>query len=74
MDQMKIELWLVMKHVSGGTEKVNAVNCLTKTPPSAKEYYYEEDAYAVKNKLEVFGQMPKFPTRISVAKVKVTNV
>lgn len=36
-----------MKHVSGGAEKVNAMNYLTKPPVSIDEYYNEEDANAV---------------------------
>ena len=47
MGQMRIELMLVLKHVSGVAEKVNAINNLTKPTPPAEEYYYEEDAYAI---------------------------
>ena len=38
---------LVLKHVIGGAEKVNAMNYLTKPPPPVDDYYYEEDSYAV---------------------------
>lgn len=57
MSQMRTELGLVLKHVTGGVEKVNAVNYLSKPPPVTDEYYYEEDSYAV-NK-----QTRGFPTK-----------
>ena len=44
---MKTELGLVLKHVSGGAEKVYAVNYLSKPPLLVDEYYYDEDAYVV---------------------------
>ena len=44
---MRTELGLVFKHVTRDAEKVNAVNYLTKTPPPADEYYYEENTYVV---------------------------
>ncbi|TMX05709.1 hypothetical protein EJD97_006917 [Solanum chilense] len=47
MAQMRTELELVLKHVVGSAEKVNAVNYLSKSPSTNDEYYYEEDSYAV---------------------------
>ena len=57
MAQMKTELGLVLKHVSGGSEKINAVNYLAKPPPPNDECYYAEDTYAVHE------QMGGFPTK-----------
>ena len=48
---------LVLNHVTGGTEKVNAVNYLTKPPQLVDDYYYEEDTYAVND--QMVGFLPK---------------
>ena len=47
MAQMRTELGLVLKHVTGGEVKINAVNYLAKPPPPNDECYYAEDTYAV---------------------------
>ena len=47
MAQMRIELGLVLKHVTGGAEKINAVNYLDKPPPPNDECYYAEETYVV---------------------------
>ena len=47
MAQMRTELGLVLKHVTGGAKKINAVNFLSKPPPQNEECYYEENFYGV---------------------------
>ena len=54
MSQMRTELGLVIKHVTGGAEKINAVNYLAKPPPPNDECYYAEDTYAVNEKTRGF--------------------
>ena len=56
MSQMRTELGLVLKNVSGSTEKVNVVNYLAKPPSLVDEYYYDEDAYEVNNQTDGFRQ------------------
>ena len=38
MSQMRTELGFVLKHVTRGAEKVNAVNYFTKPPPPTDDY------------------------------------
>ena len=54
MVQMRTELGLVLKHVTRGAEKINAVNYLAKPPPPNDECYYEEDSYAVNEQMGDF--------------------
>ena len=51
---MRTELGLVLKHITRCVEKVNAVNCFTKLPPLADEFYHEEYSYAVNEKMGGF--------------------
>ena len=44
---MRTQLGLVLKHIIGGAENINAVNYLSKPPPPNDECYYEENSYAV---------------------------
>ncbi len=53
---MRTELGLALKHVGKGGKKVNVVNYFTKPPTPVDEYYYEEDAYVVKEKTGGFRQ------------------
>ena len=57
MAQMRTELGLVLKLVTGGAEKIYAVNYLAKPPPPNDECYYAEDNYAVNE------QTGGFPTK-----------
>ena len=40
MAQMRSEIGLVLKHITGGAEKRSAVNYLSKPPPPNDEFYY----------------------------------
>ena len=59
MAQMITELGLVLKHVTGGAEKITAVNNLAIPPPPNDECYYAEDTYTVNEQTGVFDQAPK---------------
>ena len=74
MTQMRTELELVIKHITRGVEKINAVNYLPKPPPPNDECYYAEDSYAVNEQTGVFDRAPKPQIRVIGAKVKGTNV
>ena len=50
MSQMRNKLWLVLKHVSGGAKKINAVNYMSKPLPPNDECYYADDSYEVNEK------------------------
>ena len=63
MVYMRTELGLVLKHVSVGIEKVNAVNYFVKPHPPADEYYYEEDTYVVNGQTGVSDERPRFQSR-----------
>ena len=54
MAQMRTELGLVLKHVTGGAEKINVVNYFYKPRPPNDEYYYAVDSYAVNEQTEGF--------------------
>ena len=74
MAQMRTELGLVLKHVTGGAEKINAVNNLAIPPPPNDECYYAEDTYAVNEQTGGFQQAPKAQIMMIGAKVKGTKV
>ena len=47
MAQIRTELGLVLKHVTRGAKKINAVNYLAKPPTPNDKCYYVEDTYAI---------------------------
>ena len=65
---------LILKHITGGAEKENAVNYLTKQPPPADEYYYEDDSYPVNEQTRGFGPKTQAPIKKFGAKVKKVMV
>ena len=54
MALMRYELGLVLKHVTGGVEKINVANYLSKPPPSNNECYYEKNSNAVNKQMGHF--------------------
>ena len=44
MAQMRADLGLVLNHITGGAEKINGVNYLSKPPPPNDECYYANDS------------------------------
>ena len=63
MSQMRTELGFVLKHVTRGAEKVNAVSYFTKPPPPADEYFYVEDTYAVNDQTGCLRPNTQAPIR-----------
>ena len=74
MTQMRTELQLVLKHITGGAEKINAVNYLSKPPPPNDDCYFKENFYAVNEQKGGFDRVPKAQIRKIGAKVKETKV
>ena len=67
---MRTELGLVLKHITGGEEKINAVNYLSKPPPPNDECYYAEDYYAENEQGGVSDRVPKAQIRRIGSKIK----
>ena len=63
-----------MKHITEGVEKVNAVNYLTKPPPPADEFYYEEDSYALNDQTRGFRPNAQVSIRRIGANIKEIKV
>lgn len=75
ISQIRTELGLVIKNVSGGAEKVNAVNYFDKPPLPLDEYYYKKrHICSLWADGGFFDQMPKFPFKIIGAKDKEIKV
>ena len=53
---MRFELVLVLKHLTGGEERINVVNYFAKPPSPNDECYYAEDTYAVNEQTGGFRQ------------------
>ena len=74
MAQMRTKVGLVLKHITGGAEKINAVNYLSKPPPPNDECYYPEVSYAVNEQTGVSNRVSKALIRRIGTKVKGTKV
>ena len=74
MAQMRTELGLVLKHVTGGPGKINDVNYLSKPPPPNDECYYEEDSYEVNEQTRGFRPSAKGSNQENWHQVKGTKL
>ena len=74
MDQMITELGLLLKHVTGGAEKLNAVNYLSKPPPTMMNAIMRRIPMQEMCRRGVSDGVPKAQIRIIGAKVKGTKV
>ena len=74
MAQIRTELGLVLKHVTRGVEKINAVNYLANSPPPNDECYYAEDTYAVNEQTGGFRPSAQGSNQDNWLQVKGTKV
>ena len=60
---MRTHLRFLLKHVTWGVEKVNAVNYLSRPPVPTDEYYYEKDSYVVNDQTVGFRSNAQGPNQ-----------
>ena len=65
---------MVLKHVTGGAEKINAVKYLAKPPPPNDECYYAEDTFAVNEQTGGFQPSAQGSNQENGRQVKETKV
>ena len=58
---------MVLKNITEGAEKINAVNYLSKPPPPNDECYYPEVSYAVNEQTGVSNRVSKALIRRKLA-------